>query len=454
MDWATGFKQMFAKTTPLIQRGALMQATEAIQNALGAMTVSALKQQAANQATAFATTAQGMTQAAAQGTAQGSAHKAAPAAAKAQATARKPRSAQAARGLDDSVQDIDFVERSVASSRTSSAERFSEDSALPGAAPGRPFDKPADASAAGQTQTKAQGSFQRIAFSARPGVLQDQYWLYVPAAAATPGHGPLPLVLMLHGCTQNPQDFATGTGMNAEAEAANAFVLYPAQATCANRNSCWNWFRRQDQMRGTGELATLVAMVQEVKARFSVDEDRVYAAGLSAGGAMAALLAREYPELFAAVGVHSGLQAGAAHNVMSALSAMKNGAKLSSQERRAQGHTAAAQPALIVFHGDADATVHARNGEQVIEAALAGDAVDQQVSSGQSAAGQRYTRTVYSRKQTASKGAAEVVAEQWLLHGAGHAWAGGDARGSHTDPRGINASQEMLRFFLAHPRKA
>ena len=167
---------------------------------------------------------------------------------------------------------------------------------------------------------------------------------------------------------------------------------------------------------------------------------------------MAALLAREYPDLFAAVGVHSGLQAGAAHNVMGALSAMKNGAKLAPAARAAQGHAGQELPALIVFHGDADRTVHARNAQQLADAALAarglpaGDSA-QQVQSGQSAAGQRYTRTLY-----ASSAAAAPAVEQWILHGAGHAWAGGNARGSHTDPRGVNATQEMLRFFMEHPK--
>lgn len=416
MDWPTGLKQMLARTTPLIQRGALLQATATIQNALGAMTLSALKQQAARQAASFSTL-QGMTQTVAQAEA---------------ASQTKVRNAQGIKAVDGLAEH----------DHASAALQCPDDVDWP----------------AGSAQAKAPGRFQRVAFSGRPGALQDHYWLYVPSAAAMPGHGPLPLVLMLHGCKQNPQDFAIGTGMNEAAEADHAFVLYPAQSSCANRNSCWNWFRPQDQLRETGEPATLVAMVQEVKAHFNVDDDRIYAAGLSAGAAMTALLAREYPELFAAVGVHSGLQAGAAHNVMSALSAMKNGAKLSSKERPAQGLRPGAQPALIVFHGDADATVHVRNAEQVMDAALAGGALDQQSGHGQSASGQRYTRTVYSRKQAAcaaaSPTAAEVVAEQWLLHGAGHAWSGGDARGSYTDPQGVSATQEMLRFFREHPRKA
>ena len=182
---------------------------------------------------------------------------------------------------------------------------------------------------------------------------------------------------------------------------------------------------------------------------------------------MAALLGREYPDLFAAVGVHSGLQAGAAHNVMGALSAMKNGAK-AGPAAHASAHQSAT-PALpprpiIVFHGDADSTVHARNGEQLIDAALAsaiGDARNtvQEEQTGRSPGGKGYTRTVYYRTADGAGPSAPppgntAVAEHWVLHGAGHAWAGGHAGGSHTDPGGVNATQEMLRFFLAHPRAA
>lgn len=204
-------------------------------------------------------------------------------------------------------------------------------------------------------------------------------------------------------------------------------------------------------------------MVQDVMARHAVDTQRVYVAGLSAGGAMAALLGREYPDLFAAVGVHSGLQAGAAHNVMGALSAMKNGAKPGATTQPTASTPTLPPPPTIVFHGDADPTVHAHNGEQLIQATLSAlasapggaPATVKTVQQGHSASGQGYTRTVYSLAggaDTESKRPRPAVAEHWVLHGAGHAWAGGNAGGSHTDPRGVDATQEMLRFFLEHPR--
>lgn len=297
------------------------------------------------------------------------------------------------------------------------------------------------------------GSFKRVAFR-YPGVGKGlhHYHLYVPPGAAE-GMA-MPLVVMLHGCTQNPVDFATGTGMNSAAAAANALVLYPEQPHSANSQGCWNWFRPEDQRRGRGEPALLVAMVQDVMARHPVDTQRVYAAGLSAGGAMAALLGREYPDVFAAVGVHSGLQAGAAHNVMTALSAMKNGAKL---QARGTPVAAPGQPVVpvIVMHGDADPTVSARNGEQLVATALGtvpggAAATVQMVDRGTSAHGKAYTRTVY--RQAGSGAAGSVLCEYWVLHGAGHAWAGGRAGATHTDPQGVDATREMLRFFMEHRR--
>ncbi|AMM24231.1 extracellular catalytic domain type 1 short-chain-length polyhydroxyalkanoate depolymerase [Variovorax sp. PAMC 28711] len=272
------------------------------------------------------------------------------------------------------------------------------------------------------------------------------YKLYLPPAARAIADAPqrLPLVLMLHGCTQNPDDFAAGTQMNTLARELGVAVLYPAQTQPANPQKCWNWFKPQHQQRGRGEPAALVALTQSVMAANGIDPARVYVAGLSAGGAMADILGRSYPDVFAAVGVHSGLPAGAAHDVMSAMAAMHGGPAM------AHRTDASPMPPLIVFHGDADATVSARNGEAVVAGALgarnAGDAAPQRAAEGASAGGQRFTRTVYA----AADGHQAV--EYWQLHGAGHAWSGGSARGSFTDPRGADASSEMLRFFLAHPK--
>ncbi len=259
------------------------------------------------------------------------------------------------------------------------------------------------------------------------------YKLYLP-----PDHRgkPLPLVVMLHGCTQNPDDFAAGTGMNDAARERGFYVLYPAQAQRANPSRCWNWFKHNHQERGRGEPAVLAGMTRGVIARYPVDRSQVYVAGLSAGGAMAAILGQAYPELFAAVGVHSGLAAGAAQDLMSGLAAMKSGACA------APGAVAVPAPPTIVFHGDQDSTVHPRNGEHAV-AASAGAAAPERLP-GRSRQGRAYTRSVYRDR------GGRIVAEHWLSHGAGHAWSGGRAAGSYTDAQGPDATGEILRFFFGH----
>jgi len=258
-----------------------------------------------------------------------------------------------------------------------------------------------------------------------------EYKLFVP-----PGHQgqTLPLVLMLHGCTQDPDDFAAGTGMNEAALERGFFVLYPAQAQNANASRCWNWFKHNHQRRGRGEPALLAGMTRDVMTRYDVDPQRVFVAGLSAGGAMAAILGDAYPDLFAAVGVHSGLRTGSATDIKSAFAAMKGG----NVPAGSMGRT----PPTIVFHGDQDTTVHPVNGERVV-AASAG-AVKPQPERARSDSGREHTRRIYRDAD------GRVIAEHWAVHGAGHAWCGGSPRGSYTDAKGPNATEEMLRFFFAN----
>ena len=261
------------------------------------------------------------------------------------------------------------------------------------------------------------------------------YKLFVPAGDLRRA----PLVVMLHGCTQDPDDFARGTRMNALARAQGFLVLYPAQSQRANAQRCWNWFKHNHQARGKGEPAILAGMVREVIAAHDVDPTRVYVAGLSAGGAMAAILGDAYPDLFAAVGVHSGLPTGSATDVQTAFAAMGGGARPAPRGPR---HGAA--PPTIVFHGDADTTVNVVNGERVMQAA--GLFASPDVRRGSSAMGVAWSCRRYVDAHGVDR------AEEWTVHGAGHAWSGGDLSASYTDPRGPDASAEMLRFFLQHSR--
>ena len=258
------------------------------------------------------------------------------------------------------------------------------------------------------------------------------YKLFVPAAHADK---PRSLILMLHGCTQNPDDFARGTRMNAVAAEHNALVLYPAQSRPANAQGCWNWFKHNHQGRNRGEPAILADMARQIAASHGVDPGRIYVAGLSAGGAMAAILAETHPDVFAAAGVHSGLPAGAARDLPGALAAMKGQAAAASGSRE----TSAVR--LIVFHGDADATVHAVNGDRVAQAhgaTAVGFHEERNLCLGSRACTRRLHKDAQGR----------VVVEQWVVHGAGHAWSGGDPSGSYADASGPDASAEMLRFFL------
>jgi poly(3-hydroxybutyrate) depolymerase len=203
----------------------------------------------------------------------------------------------------------------------------------------------------------------------------------------------------------------------------------------ANASRCWNWFNAVDQQRDQGEPSIIAGITREVMARHAVDPAQVYVAGLSAGGAMATIMGTLYPDLYAAVGVHSGLPFAAAHDLPSALAAMKGDFK----RRNKPGQ---AIP-IIVFHGDRDTTVHPANGEGVIEHAR-NESHKVAVEPGRVPDGHAYTRTLHHRPD------GRVHAEHWLIHGAGHAWSGGNASGSYTDGKGPDASREMIRFFKTH----
>jgi poly(hydroxyalkanoate) depolymerase family esterase len=288
---------------------------------------------------------------------------------------------------------------------------------------------------------RAPGEFLEGSFSAAAGT--RRYKLYVPS---TPAAKPRPLVVMLHGCTQDPDDFAVGTAMNALAEQHGCLVLYPEQPRSANANHCWNWFEASHQERDGGEPSLIAGMTRELIERAQADPARIYVAGLSAGGAMAAIMGATYPDLYAAVGVHSGLPVGRARDLITGLAAMK---KVPAGHGGTAGKLRQRVP-VIVFHGDRDNVVHSGNGAAVMEQfvhpapASAAEPLRRVQEQARDASGRGYTKT------TMLEGANRSIAEYWELHGAGHAWSGGSPAGSHTDPAGPDASAEMLRFFLGH----
>ncbi len=269
------------------------------------------------------------------------------------------------------------------------------------------------------------------------------YKLYIPSRYQGQA---LPLVVMLHGCTQSPDDFAAGTRMNLLADEQTCFVVYPAQPSDANPAKCWNWFRPGDQRRGQGEPSLIADITRKIMREYSVDPTRVYIAGLSAGGAAAAIMGATYPDLYAAVGVHSGLACGAANDLPSAFVAMQQGdlaGGLGSSDIAAELRNEPAVP-IIVFHGDRDTIVHPRNGDHVIARSTRTMNARKTVHQGQVPGGHFYTRTVHDDPS------GRATFEHWEIHGAAHAWSGGSPAGSYTDPRGPDATREMLRFFLEH----
>jgi poly(hydroxyalkanoate) depolymerase family esterase len=263
------------------------------------------------------------------------------------------------------------------------------------------------------------------------------YKLFIPSGYQGQ---PLPLVVMLHGCTQSPDDFAAGTRMNFIAEEQTCFVVYPAQRREANQAKCWNWFRTADQRRGRGEPSLIAGITRQIMRDYSVDPKRVYVGGLSAGAAAAAVMGATYPDLYAAIGVHSGLACGAASDLPSALVAMRQGGGPDDRVILGDGPLVP----TIVFHGDRDITVHPNNGDHILDQSMRTTSTQKQVHHGLVSGGHAYTRTIHI------DASGREIFEHWNIHGAGHAWSGGRPVGSYTDPRGPDASREMLRFFLGH----
>jgi poly(hydroxyalkanoate) depolymerase family esterase len=252
---------------------------------------------------------------------------------------------------------------------------------------------------------------------------------------------------MLHGCTQDPDDFAAGTRLDSLAAAAGVLVAWPEQPAAAHPQKCWTWYDPAHQARGAGEPAIVAGIAREVAARLPVDPARVYVAGVSAGGAMAVNVAAAYPERFAAAAAHSAVAYRAAGNAMEALAAMRDGA---ADEAALNAAAAAAfgagvrRPPLLVIHGAADAVVNVQNGRQLARQ-WAGGARPASSARGESG-GRAFSVDAYG-----GAGGAPVV-ELMLVEGLGHAWSGGSSDGTYTEAAGPDASAHLLRFLLRHRR--
>lgn len=316
-------------------------------------------------------------------------------------------------------------------------------------------------------EARVEGSFEEGVHDSPHGT--RRYRLFVPEGAT----GPTPLLVMLHGCTQDARDFARGTRMNQRAGARGWMVLYPEQPADAHPQRCWNWYLEDHQTAEGGEPALLGSMIESVRASREADPERVYVAGVSAGGAMAQILGASFPERFAAVASHSGVPYGAGRGQAEALDVMEGGgAPVSELARRLRSALGGSDPPpLVLVHGSADGAVDASNSRRAAAAwwlagegdpsprpatpsdAAAGPGADGApdldallpppavATTGTSDGGLEWTRRTWQR----ADGAPDL--ELWLVEGLGHAWSGGDPAGSYAEPHGPDASQIVVDFF-------
>lgn len=288
--------------------------------------------------------------------------------------------------------------------------------------------------------------------TASAGGLSRNYSLYTPTTGAGTAR---PLVVMLHGCTQSPSDFAAATRMNDLADVKGFVVVYPEQPSSANQNKCWNWFEPSHQSRGQGEPAVIKAIVDAVKGKTSIDSTRVYVAGLSAGAAMSVIMGATYPDVFSAIGVGAGLEYKAATSTSSAFTAMNSGGPNPDTQGIAAYNamgSAKKQVRTIVFQGTSDYTVYPVNGNQVAaQWVQTNDMVDDGQDNGSKSTSQltMTSGTVSGGRAYTTKSYAGGLVELWNVTGMGHAWSGGSTAGTYTDPKGPDASAEMWRFFSA-----
>lgn len=305
------------------------------------------------------------------------------------------------------------------------------------------------------------GTFQQFTFNGPAG--SRPYFVYTPINYQVSTVAPL--IVMLHGCTQNPTDFANGTQMNALADQKQFIVVYPEQPSSANSSECWNWFLTADQARGSGEPAIIAGIVQAVEqntAQWTIDRNRVYVAGMSAGACMAVIMGATYPDIFAAIGVHSGLEYQAGTDQTSGTLALSQGGPSPTQQGQAafnaMGSFARVVP-TIDFQGQSDTTVFPLNGDQVIQQWMQTDHLASNntynasftspatTTNGQVSGSGGHSYTI----QTWNDINGNEIEEYWKINGMGHAWSGGSTSGSFTDPNGPSATNAMYTFFMNHP---
>lgn len=304
------------------------------------------------------------------------------------------------------------------------------------------------------------GTFTQYTYNGSAG--SRPYYVYTPANYQV--GTAVPLIVMLHGCTQTPTDFAAGTQMNTLADQQQFIVVYPQQTSTYNSLSCWNWFQTADQARGSGEPAIIAGIVQTVEqttSQWTIDPNRVYVAGMSAGAAMAVIMAATYPDIFAAMGSESGLEYQAATSETAATTAESQGGPSPTQQGQAaynaMGSAARVVP-TIVFQGQSDYTVYPVNGDQIVQQWMETDHLASNGSynasfsspttttNGQVSGSGGHSYTV----QTWNDNNSREIEEYWKINGMGHAWSGGSSSGSYTDPNGPSATNAMYTFFMNH----
>jgi len=309
-----------------------------------------------------------------------------------------------------------------------------------------------------KARASSSGIWQQYAYNGPAG--SRPYFVYTPANYQV--GTAVPMIVMLHGCTQTPADFAAGTQMDQLADQKQFIVVYPQQTSTYNQESCWNWFDPADQSRGSGEPAIIAGIAQAVAqntSQWTIDTHRIYVAGLSAGAAMSVIMGATYPDIFAAIGVQSGLEYKAATTSNDAFTALRQGGPDPTQQGQvaynAMGSAARVVP-TITLHGTSDYLVYPVNGEQVVQQWMQTDHLASQntynasfnsptsTTNGQVAGGRSYT--VY----TWNDNNGNEVQEYWVVNAMGHAWSGGSNSGSYTDPQGPSATQAIYNFFMSH----